>query len=229
VGVEVPDYSSFLKEGLKNLKIGVPKEFFGKGVDSAVAESVKLAITRLEKLGGKIEEISLPSVEEAISVYYLIMPSEASSNLARYDGIRFGKGRENFGAEVKRRIMLGTYALSSGYYDAYYLKAAKVRTMIRNEFKEAFEKVDVIAGPVSPTLPFGIGEKVNDPLSMYLEDVLTVPVNLAGLPGISIPCGLVAGLPVGLQLVANQWEEGKLLRTAYNYEQNFPFTEKPKL
>jgi aspartyl-tRNA(Asn)/glutamyl-tRNA(Gln) amidotransferase subunit A len=226
---EVPDYTKFLTGEIKNVKIGVPKEFFGKGVEAEVKDSVLKAIKRLEELGGKSVEISLPRSREAIAVYYLIMPSEVSSNMARYDGVRFGDMRDKFGSEVKRRIMLGTYALSSGYYDAYYLKAAKVRTLISKEFQEAFKKVDIIVGPTSPVLPFKIGERVNDPLQMYLADVLTVPVNLAGLPGMSIPCGLVSGLPVGLQIIANHWEEGKIFRVAHAYEQNFPFTEKPKL
>jgi aspartyl-tRNA(Asn)/glutamyl-tRNA(Gln) amidotransferase subunit A len=226
---EVPDYTKFLTGEIKNVKIGVPKEFFGKGVEVNVRDAVAKAVKRLERLGGKIVEISLPRSEEAIAVYYLIMPSEVSSNLARYDGIRFGWTRDKFGPEVKRRIMLGTYALSSGYYDAYYLKAAKVRTLISQEFQKAFKKVDVIVGPTSPVLPFKIGERVSDPLQMYLADILTVQVNLAGLPGMSIPCGLVGGLPVGLQIIADHWEEGKIFRVAHAYEQNFPFTEKPNL
>ncbi|OGY20974.1 MAG: glutaminyl-tRNA synthase (glutamine-hydrolyzing) subunit A [Candidatus Woykebacteria bacterium GWA1_44_8] len=229
VDKESPDYTSFLKPIIKGAKIGVPKEFFGEGVDLQVAEAIKKAISRLESLGAKIIEISLPRTKEAISVYYLIMPSEVSANLSRYDGIRFGSSRDKFGPEVKRRIMLGTYALSAGYYDAYYLKAAKVRTLISQEFKGAFKKVDVIVGPVSPVLPFKIGERVDNPLQMYLADILTVPVNLAGLPGISIPCGLVSGLPVGLQIIADHWQEGKIFNVAYAYEQNFPFREKPKL
>ncbi len=226
---EVPDYTKFLTGEIKNVRIGVPKEYFGKGVEEDVKNTVLKAIKRLERLGGKIVEISLPRSKEAIAVYYLIMPSEVSSNLARYDGVRFGGTRDKFGPEVKRRIMLGTYALSSGYYDAYYLKAAKVRTLISQEFQKAFKEVDVIAGPTSPVLPFKIGERADDPLQMYLADVLTVPVNLAGLPGMSIPCGLISGLPVGLQIIANHWEEGKIFRVAHAYEQNFPFTEKPKL
>ena len=225
----VPDYTKFLTGDVKNVKIGVPKEFFGEGVEIYVRDTVEKAIKRLGQLGAKVTEISLPRLKEAIAVYYLLMPSEVSANLARFDGIRFGKAREEFGPEVKRRIMLGTYALSSGYYDAYYLKAAKVRTLIYKEFEEAFKKVDVIVGPTSPVLPFKIGERVDDPLQMYLADILTVPVNLAGLPGISIPCGLVSGLPVGLQIIANHWQEAKIFNVAYAYEQNFPFSEKPKL
>ena len=226
---EVPDHTKFLTGKIKKVKIGVPKEFFGEGVTPEVKNAVEKAVKRLEKLGGKLVDISLPRSKEAVAVYYLIMPSEASTNLARYDGIRFGGSREKFGPEVERRIMLGTYALSSGYYDAYYLKAAKVRTLIHGEFQKAFKKVDVIVGPTSPVLPFKIGERVDNPLQMYLADILTVPVNLAGLPGISIPCGLVSGLPVGLQIIGNHWQEGKILNLAYAYEQNFPFTEKPKL
>ena len=207
----------------------MPKEFFGEGVETQVADTVKKAIKRIESLGAEIVHVSLPSSKEAVSVYYLIMPSEVSSNMARYDGTRFGGSRDKFGPEIKRRIMLGTYALSAGYYDAYYLKAAKVRSLIIGEFEEAFKKVDVILGPTAPTLPFKIGEKVNDPLQMYLADILTVQVNLAGLPAISIPCGLVSGLPVGLQIIGNYWQEGKILQTAFAYEQNFPFNEKPKL
>lgn len=226
---DVPDYTKFLTGNIKGMKLGVPTEFFGEGVDKQVKNTVKKAINRLESLGARSVEISLPRTKEAIAVYYLLMPSEVSANLARYDGIRFGGSRDKFGNEVKRRIMLGTYALSSGYYDAYYLKAAKVRTLIHQEFQEAFKKVDVIAGPTSPVLPFKIGERTKDPLQMYLADILTVPVNLAGLPGISIPCGLLGGLPVGLQIIGDHWQEGKILNVAYAYEQNFPFTEKPKL
>jgi len=226
---EVPDYTQFLKENIKELKIGVPKEFLGPGVDPKVRDLINKSLKQLEGLGAKLIEATLPHTKEAIAVYYLIMPSEVSANMARFDGIRFGKDRGEFGPEVKRRIMLGTYALSSGYYDAYYLKAAKVRTLIREEFQEAFKKVDVIAGPTSPVLPFKIGERVDDPLQMYLADILTVPVNLAGLPAISIPCGLVDGLPVGLQIIGDHWQEGKILNTAFAYEKSCPFREKPKL
>jgi len=225
----VPDFTKFLTGNIKGVKLGVPKEYFDVGVTTEVKNVVRKAIKRLESLGGRIVDISLPRSKEAIAVYYLILPSEASANLARFDGIRFGSSRGEFGPEVKRRIMLGTYSLSSGYYDAYYLKAAKVRTLIYKEFQDAFKKVDVILGPTSPILPFKFGERVDDPLQMYLADVLTVPVNLAGLPGISIPCGLVSGLPVGLQIIADHWQEGKIFNVAYSYEQNFPFTEKPKL
>jgi len=225
----VPDFTSYLKTEIKGLKIGIPKEFFGEGVEAQVASTTKNAIKKLENLGAKLIELSLPRLKEAISVYYLIMPSEVSANMSRFDGIRFGGSRDKFGAEVKRRIMLGTYALSSGYYDAYYLKAAKVRTLLYEEFQEAFRKVDIIVGPTSPVLPFKIGERVDDPLQMYLADILTAPVNLAGLPGISIPCGLIDGLPVGLQIIADHWQEGIIFNVAYAYEQNFPFKQKPKI
>jgi len=212
------------------LKIGVPNEFFDEGVDVKVKNIVEVAIKHLEDLGAKVEQISLPHSREAVAVYYLIMPSEVSANMARFDGIRYGYGRDKFGDEVKRRIMLGTYALSSGYYDAYYLKAAKVRTLIVKEFKEAFEKVDVIVGPTTPTVAFDIGEKANNPLQMYLADVLTVPQNHAGLPAISIPCGFVDGLPVGLQITGNHWEEGKILNVAHVYEQSTNWhNQNPKL
>ena len=229
VDLEVPDYTKFLTGNVRGVKIGVPGEFFGSGVDRGVKEITQAALKRLERLGAKIVEVSLPRSKEAIAVYYLIMPSEASSNLARYDGVRFGNERETFGPEVKRRIMLGTYALSSGYYDAYYLKAAKVRRLIQKEFAQVFKTVDLIASPTSPVLPFKIGERVDNPLQMYLADVLTIPANLAGLPGISIPCGLAQELPVGLQLVGDHWQEGSILNVAYAYEQDFPFSEKPKL
>jgi len=226
---EAVDFTKGLTGKIDGVKVGVPKEYFGEGVSQQVKETVEKAINKLGDLGAKIVDISLPSSKASIAVYYLIMPSEVSANLARFDGVRFGGPRELFGSEVKRRIMLGTYALSSGYYDAYYLKAAKVRTLIHREFQDAFKKVDVIAGPTSPILPFKIGEKVNDPLQMYLADILTVPVNLAGLPGISIPCGVVSGLPVGLQIIGNHWQEQKILNVAHTYEQNFPITERPQL
>lgn len=225
---EVPDFTSFLKKDIKGMKIGIPKEFFGEGVESEVSNAIKNAIKRFETLGAKLVDISLPRSKEAVSVYYLIVPSEVSSNMARYDGVRFGSARDDFGPEVKRRIMLGTYALSAGYYDAYYLKASKVRTLIINEFQKAFKGVDVIVGPTSPVLPFNLGEKIESPLQMYLADLLTVPASLAGLPAISIPCSLVSGLPVGLQIIGDYWQEGKILQTAFAYEQNFPISEKPK-
>ncbi|MCH8821379.1 Asp-tRNA(Asn)/Glu-tRNA(Gln) amidotransferase subunit GatA [Patescibacteria group bacterium] len=224
------DFTASIGKDIKNLKIGVPNEFFDEGVDVKVKNIVEVAIKHLEDLGAKIEEISLPHSREAVAVYYLIMPSEVSANMARFDGIRYGYGRDKFGDEVKRRIMLGTYALSSGYYDDYYLKAAKVRTLIRMEFKEAFEKVNVILGPTSPTVAFDIGEKASNPLQMYLADILSVSQNLAGLPAISIPCGFVDGLPVGLQITGNHWEEEKILNVAHVYEQSTNWhKQNPKL
>ena len=222
---------------IENLRIGVPKEYFIKGMDPEVEKIVKNAIKKYEKLGAKIEEISLPYTEYAIAIYYIIVPSEASANLARYDGIKFGYSvanqridtdslldvylqsrKKGFGDEVKRRIMLGTYALSSGYYDAYYLRAQKVRTLIREDFKRAFQIVDFILTPIAPTPAFKIGEKVEDPLLMYLCDVFTAPVNLAGLPAISIPAGKIGKLPVGLQIIGKPFEENKILEIAKTYE-----------
>jgi len=236
VNLGVPDFTKSLVENVKGVRIGVPKEYFVKGLDVEVERAVKRAIELLKSLGAKIIEISLPHTEYGVAVYYLIAPSEASANLARYDGVRYGyrspevedlleeyeKTRgEGFGAEVKRRIMLGTYALSRGYYDAYYLKAQKVRTLIKRDFDEAFEKVDVIVTPTAPTPAFKIGEKVDDPLQMYLSDIFTISANLAGIPGISLPCGFSKkGLPIGLQLMAKPFDEEILLRVAYTYEKN---------
>ena len=215
---------------IKGLKVGIIKESFSEGVDTKIKEKVEDAIKGLENLGAHVQEISLKNSNNGVAVYYLIMPSEVSSNMARYDGVRYGYGREKFGDEVKRRIMLGTYALSSGYFDAYYLKAAKVRTLIINEFKEAFRKVDVIVGPTTPTTAFNIGEKTKDPLEMYLSDVFTVVQNLAGLPAISIPCGFVDGMPVGIQITGDHWQEEKILNVAHVYEQSTNWhKEKPKL
>lgn len=223
---------------INELKIGVPKEYFVKGIESEVEKMVNLAIKKYEKMGAKIEEISLPHTEYALPCYYIIAPSEASANLARYDGIKYGfskirnskseiqnlmevyfKSRgEGFGPEVRRRIMLGTFALSAGYYDAYYLRAQKVRTLIKKDFEKAFQKVDVIFTPTSPTLPFKLGEKIDDPLKMYLSDILTVSVNLAGLPAVSIPIGKVKNLPVGLQIIGKPFEEEKILEIGKLYE-----------
>jgi len=233
----VPDYTTNIDKNIKDLKVGVPREFFGQGLSSEVAEKVNYAISKLESLGCKIMNISLPNFEYALATYYIIVPSEVSANLSRFDGIRYGyssksagtlidtyfKSRtEGFGPEPKRRIMLGAYALSSGYYDAYYLKAQKVRRLIKNDFDSAFEKVDIIVGPVSPTTAFKIGEKSSDPLALYLEDIYTVPVNLAGLPAISVPCGKGenSGLPVGFQMIGKQFDEETLLRVAYQLEKN---------
>lgn len=246
VNLDVPDFTKSLIENVKGVKIGVPKEYFVEGLDREVERAVKQAIELLKSLGAKIIEISLPHTEYGVAVYYLIAPSEASANLARYDGVRYGyrspetedlleeyeKTRgEGFGAEVKRRIMLGTYALSSGYYDAYYLKAQKVRTLIKRDFDEAFEKVDAIVTPTAPTPAFKIGEKVDDPLQMYLSDIFTISANLAGIPGISLPCGFSKkGLPIGLQLLAKSFDEQVLLRIAYTYEKNTEWHKrKPEL
>ena len=236
VDVPVPDFTQSLVNDIQGLKIGVPKEYFAEGLDNQVAAHVQNAIADLEKLGASVEEISLPHTDYAIATYYIIAPAEASANLARYDGVRYGfrtkehtdlismykKTRsEGFGQEVKRRIMLGTFALSAGYQDAYYRKAQKVRTLIKSDFDAAFQKVDVIATPTTPTPAFKIGERTDDPLQMYLCDVMTTPASQAGLPGISIPCGFVDnGLPVGLQLLAPPFAEDVLFRVAYTYEQN---------
>lgn len=240
-----PDYTQFLVNDIKGLRIGVPKEYFGQGMDSNVEKVIREGIKTLENLGAIVEECSLPNTEYAMPAYYLIAPAEASSNLARYDGVRYGhraegvedvlglfsKTRaEGFGSEVKRRIMLGTYALSAGYYDAYYVKAQKVRTLIKQDFDRAFEKFDVLLSPTAPTPAFRIGEKSGDPLTMYLSDVCTVPINLAGIPALSIPAGFVDGLPVGLQLMGKPFDEGTLYRVAYTFEQNTSFhTVKPSL
>jgi aspartyl-tRNA(Asn)/glutamyl-tRNA(Gln) amidotransferase subunit A len=225
---EVPDYLASLSGDVRGLRIGVPKEYFVEGMEPGVAAAVRAAIEVLRGLGALVVEISLPHTRYALPVYYIIAPAEASSNLARYDGIRYGLHVDaprlwdsveqtrgaGFGAEVRRRIMLGTYALSAGYYDAYYKRAQQVRTLIRNDFNAAFEQVDLIAAPTSPTVAFRIGEKADDPLAMYLSDVCTLPLSLAGLPGISVPCGFSAGLPVGLQLMGRPFDEGSVLRAA---------------
>ncbi|MFZ5366407.1 MAG: Asp-tRNA(Asn)/Glu-tRNA(Gln) amidotransferase subunit GatA [Patescibacteria group bacterium] len=218
-----PRYTEFLKKGIKNVKIGIPKEYFVEGVDEKVKEKVEKAIKVLEMSGAKISKVSLPYTKYAIATYYLIAPSETSSNLARYDGIRYGFSRESFGDEAKRRIMLGTYALSAGYYEAYYLKAMQVRTLIKKDFDEAFKKVDVLLAPVSPTPPFKLGEKVDDPLQMYLSDIFTVTANLAGIPGLAIPAGFIdsstGSLPVGIQILGPQFSEELLFQVGYAYEQ----------
>src|SRR3990167_10136220 len=225
----VPDYNDKLNHSLKGLTVGLPQEYFDEGLEKGVKNTVVSAVKKLEALGANLVELSLPHTKEAISVYYLIMLSEVSTNLARFDGIRFGNEREKFGDEVKRRIMLGTYALSSGYHDAYYLRAAKVRTLIKKEFDKAFAKVDCLVGPVSPTTAFSIGEKINDPLQMYLADILTVPVSLAGLPAISVPCGFSNNLPVGLQIIGKQFAEEIILNLAHTYERaNNWYKMKPK-
>ncbi len=231
--VPVPDYLATLNDGVRGLRVGVPKEYFIDGMQPAVENAVRAAIDHLRTLGAEIIDISLPYTEYSMPVYYIIAPAEASANLARYDGIRFGrrvdKGEmwptykatrgEGFGPEVKRRIMLGTYALSAGYYDAYYAKAQQVRTLIRHDFDAAFEQVDIIAAPVAPTTAFAFGENANDPIKMYLEDVFTLPPSLAGIPGISVPCGFDEHhLPIGLQLLGPAFSEDRVLRTAQAYQ-----------
>ncbi|MEG6586335.1 Asp-tRNA(Asn)/Glu-tRNA(Gln) amidotransferase subunit GatA [Dendrosporobacter sp. 1207_IL3150] len=234
IKADTPDYTKALVNNIKGLKIGIPREYFVAGMDPEVEKSIRQSIDQLVALGAEITEVSMPHTEYALSAYYLIAPAEASSNLARYDGVSYGhrvpgndivdmykKTRsEAFGTEVKRRIMLGTYALSSGYYDAYYLKALKVRTLVKQDFDRAFEKVDVLVTPTAPTTAFKIGDKSNDPLAMYLQDVCTIPVNLAGVPGISIPCGFSNGMPIGLQIIGKPLDEETILRTAYTFEQN---------
>ncbi|MCL4382622.1 MAG: Asp-tRNA(Asn)/Glu-tRNA(Gln) amidotransferase subunit GatA [Patescibacteria group bacterium] len=232
--VATENFTASLDRGIKNLKIGIPKEYFGKGIDRRIEETIKKAVKKLEALGAKIIEVSLPHTEYALAVYYIIQPSEVSSNLARYDGIRFGLTRDEFGDEAKRRIMLGTYTLSAGYYDAYYLKAMKVRTLIKKDFAEAFNKVDVLIAPTSPNLPWKLGEKVADPLKMYLADILTVTANLAGIPGLSLPCGFVeekgCQLPVGMQILGPHWSEKLLFQVGHAYERETNFFKiKPKL
>jgi aspartyl-tRNA(Asn)/glutamyl-tRNA(Gln) amidotransferase subunit A len=229
-----PDYRAALTGDVRGLKIGVPKEYFGQGVAPEVGDAVYAAIEVLKGLGATVAEVSTPHAEYGLPVYYIIAPAEASSNLARYDGVRYGiRSRdeadvismfeatrdEGFGAEVKHRIMLGTYALSAGYYDAYYLKAQKVRTLVKQDFDRAFETCDVLVAPTSPTVAFGIGEKTDDPLAMKLADVLTIPVNMAGTCAISIPCGFSQGLPIGLQIIGRPFEEETVLRAAHAFEQ----------
>ena len=232
----VPDFTKSLINDVKGVKLGIPKEYFIAGMDEEVEASVREAIAALQRCGAIVEEISLPHTDYAIAAYYIIAPAEASANLARYDGVRYGSRAadteelidmykqtrsQGFGDEVKRRIMLGTYALSSGYYDAYYLKAQKVRTLIKSDFDKAFEKVDVVVTPTSPTPAFKLGERIADPLQMYLSDVMNTPSSLAGLPGISIPCGFTkSGLPIGLQLLAPPFDEETIMRVAYTFEQN---------
>lgn len=236
--VKIPrqDYTRFLVNDVKGVKIGVPKEFFGEGTEEGVSKVVWKAIEKLESLGAVCEETSLPSLDYSLAAYYLIAMAEASSNLARYDGVRYGykidddtlgwsetfskNRRIGFGAEVRRRILLGTYALSAGYYDRYYLKALKVRTVIRLDFEKAFKKYDVLIGPTMPVLPFLIGEKIEDPLSLYMCDVDTVPINLYGGPAISVPCAFVSGLPVGMQIMGKLFDEGTIIRVAYTFQEN---------
>jgi aspartyl-tRNA(Asn)/glutamyl-tRNA(Gln) amidotransferase subunit A len=236
--VEVPDYLSEINRPVQGMRLGIPKEFFGEGLDPEVRLIIEAGIKNAASMGCELVEVSLPHTRYAIADYYIIAPAEASSNLARYDGVRYGfrvespadlqdmykrTRSEGFGAEVKRRIMVGTYALSSGYYEAYYGRAMRVRTLIKRDYDQAFDRVDALLSPVSPTPAFKIGEKASDPLSMYLSDIYTVTANLAGIPALSLPCGYTSnGLPVGLQILANQFEEGKLLRLADAYMQTFP-------
>ena len=231
---DVPDYPVALRDDLSGLRIGVPKEYFIDGLEKGVEGAVRQAIGVLEDLGAEVQETSLPHTGYALAVYYILAPSEASANLARYDGVKYGYAaqdagsmwdalektrQQGFGPEVKRRIMLGTYALSAGYHDAYYIKAQKVRTLIRQELQEAFTRFDALVMPTSPSVAFRLGDKMDDPVQMYLNDILTMPANIAGIPGISVPCGVVDGLPVGLQFMAKPLGEETLLRVAYAYEQ----------
>ena len=241
IEIEKKDYTKALKNDVKGLKIAVPKEFFGEGINAEVKETLEKAIETYKELGAEVEEISLDVAKYSLATYYIIACAEASSNLGRFDGIRYTyrtpefknlrdlykKSRsEGFGPEVKRRIILGTYVLSSGYYDAYYKKAQQVRTLVSNEFSKAFEKYDVILTPTSPVTAFNIGEKSNNPLEMYLADICTVSINIAGVPAISIPCGVDSeGMPVGMQLIGNKFEEEKILNAAYTFEQKVKFRE----
>jgi aspartyl-tRNA(Asn)/glutamyl-tRNA(Gln) amidotransferase subunit A len=230
----VPDYTAGLNNDLRGLKIGLPKEYFGEGLDAGVASTIEAAIEEYKRLGAEVVEISLPNTSLAVPTYYVVAPAECSSSLSRMDGVRFGHRCENprdledlykrsrgegFGAEVKRRILVGAYALSSGYYDAYYLKAQQLRQLISDDFKQAFEQVDVIMGPTTPTPAFNLGEKSDDPVAMYLADIYTIAVNLAGLPGMSVPAGLVNGRPVGLQIIGNYFDEARLLNVAHQFQQ----------
>ena len=230
----VPDYMAGLGNDLSGLRIGVPKEYLGGGLDADIEASIQLALAEYTRMGAELVEISLPNAQLGVPTYYVVAPAECSSNLSRFDGVRYGyrcsdpkdledlykRSRgEGFGPEVKRRIMIGTYALSAGYYDAYYLKAQKIRHLISDDFREAFKKVDVIMGPTAPSTAFGIGEKSDDPVTMYLSDIYTIAVNLAGLPGMSIPVKPVGGMPVGLQLIGNYFEEAKLLNVAHRLQQ----------
>ncbi|WP_236207784.1 Asp-tRNA(Asn)/Glu-tRNA(Gln) amidotransferase subunit GatA [Pseudomonas tohonis] len=234
VDAPVDDYLAALAQPLAGLRIGLPKEYFGAGLDARIGAAVMAVVEELKKLGATVRDVSLPNMQHAIPAYYVIAPAEASSNLSRFDGVRFGyrcedprdltdlykrSRAEGFGSEVKRRIMVGTYALSAGYYDAYYLKAQKIRRLIKNDFVQAFEGVDLILGPTTPNPAWKLGEKNNDPVAQYLEDIYTITANLAGLPGLSMPAGFVDGLPVGVQLLAPYFQEGRLLNVAHQYQQ----------
>ena len=244
INIEKKDYTKALKNDVKGLRIGIPKEYYGEGINPEVKETLEKAIEEYKAMGATVEEFSLPIAEYALATYYIIACAEASSNLGRFDGIRYGYRTENFenlrdifinsrteafGEEVKRRIILGTYVLSSGYYDAYYKKAQQVRTLVKNEFEKAFEKYDVLITPTSPTVAFNIGQRSNNPLEMYLADICTVSVNIAGLPGISVPCGVDSeGMPIGMQIIGKHFDEETILNAAYTYEQHINFRDKYK-
>ena len=244
VDIEKKDYTKALKNDVKGLKIGIPKEYFGEGINPEVKASLEKSIEKYKELGATVEEFSLDIADYALATYYIIACAEASSNLGRFDGIRYGYRTKNFsnlkdiyrnsrsegfGSEVKRRIILGTYVLSSGYYDAYYKKAQQVRTLVKKEFAKAFEKYDVILTPTSPTVAFDLDSRASNPLEMYLADICTVSVNIAGLPGISVPCGVDSeGMPIGMQLIGNYFEEEKILNAAYTFEQSIKFRENYK-
>lgn len=230
----VPDYIESLNDSIEGLKIGLPKEFFEQEVDSEIAASVESAVGELTRLGATVQEISMPNMKLSVPAYYVVAPAECSANLSRFDGVRYGYRCENpedladlytrsrgegFGAEVKRRILIGTYALSAGYYDAYYLKAQKIRRLISDDFKNAFSEVDVLVGPTAPSVAFGIGEKTSDPIAMYLSDIFTIAVNLAGVTAVSIPVGFIEGKPVGMQIIGNYFSEARLLNVAHCYQQ----------
>jgi aspartyl-tRNA(Asn)/glutamyl-tRNA(Gln) amidotransferase subunit A len=233
VDVPVPDYAAELATPMKGLRIGILKEFFGSGLDPAIEKAVRDTLATWQKLGAVVKEVSLPNLPLSVPTYYVVAPAECSSNLARFDGVRFGHRCENpkdlldlykrsraegFGPEVKRRIMTGTYVLSAGYYDAYYLKAQRVRALINADFRRAFGEVDLLVGPTSPTVAFGLGDKTSDPITMYLNDIYTIGANLAGLPAMSIPCGFSGGLPIGVQLIGPHFAEGRLLAAAHAYQ-----------
>jgi aspartyl-tRNA(Asn)/glutamyl-tRNA(Gln) amidotransferase subunit A len=237
----VPDYTATLANDLKGLKVGLPREYFSVGLDSEVGKAVEAAIDEYKRIGVEMVDISLPNTHLAVPAYYVVAPAECSSNLSRFDGVRFGHRCDNpkdledlykrsrgegFGPEVKRRIMIGTYALSAGYYDAYYLKAQKVRRLISDDFRQAFEQVDVIMGPTSPSVAFKLGERTDDPITMYLSDIYTIAVNLAGLPGMSIPAGFANQLPVGLQIIGNYFDEARLLNVAHQFQQVTDYHQK---
>ena len=237
VDVPVPDYTAGMRAGVKGLRLAVPREYFVEGMQVGVEDAVRAAVAALEGLGANVGEVSLPSTHYGLATYYIIAPAEASANLARFDGIKYGYSAagdtmweaygltraQGFGPEVKRRIMIGTYALSATYYDAYYVKAQKIRTLVKQDFDKVFERYDAVVAPTSPTTAFKLGQKTTDPVQMYLADACTLPVNIAGLPGISVPCAMLDGLPVGLQIITPAFEEERLLRIAYAYEHSGHF------